>query len=78
MLTLPVLSSYTSSTTTNTSYWGNGSTDYLQATGSGTVLSLPELAGITVNSNAFPVDVEATAGGNIELAALKQLSASHS
>ena len=73
-LTLPVLTSYKTSTITNTNYWSNGFTDDLLATGAGTELSMPELASITANAGySYYAEVQAFAGGDVELPALNQV-----
>ena len=64
-LTVPLLTSYHS---------GVGYTSTLQATGSGSVLTLPLLASITANTSyATLVQVQALAGGDVELPRLAQL-----
>ena len=67
-LTLPGLASYAG---------GLGYTDTLQATGTGSVLSLPKLASITgetTNYYSF-TQVQALAGGNVQLPALTRSAA---
>ncbi len=65
-LTLPALISYTGSTNYTTT---------LQATGAGSVLALPELASIAEpNACCSYTDVQALAGGDVELPALTQVS----
>jgi hypothetical protein len=60
----------------STSYaGGNGYADSFQATGTGSVLSLPKLASITSNTNFGSLtQVQALAGGEVELPALTQIS----
>jgi len=59
-----------------TSYAGGvGYTDTLQATGSGSVLSLPNLASITSNTNFWTLtQVQSLVGGDVQLHALTRLS----
>ncbi len=65
-LTVPALTAYTG---------GNGYSDTLEATGTGSVLSLPNLASITENTSFYSLTkVQALAGGDVQLPALTQLS----
>ena len=66
-LTLPVLTSYTGIL---------GNTDTLQATGTGSLLSLPTLATITEDTtNGYSwTQIKALAGGSVSLPALPQIS----
>ncbi len=65
-LTLPALASYTGSTNYATT---------LQATGAGSVLALPELASIAEpNACCSYTEVQALAGGDVELPVLTQVS----
>ena len=65
-LGLPILTSYTS---------GSGYTMTLDATGTGSVLSLPEVATITSNNNyGTSVQISSSSGGAVELPALTQSS----
>ena len=63
-LTAPILTSYNS---------GSGYTSTFSATGSGSVLSLPELATITANTNyGTLVQISSSTGGDVELPLLTQ------
>ena len=54
---------------------GNGGADTLEATGVGSVLSLPALTSITENTSFYALTkVQALAGGDVQLPALTQLS----
>ncbi len=66
-LTLPVLTGYAGS--------GASYTTTLEATGAGSILSLPKLASLSnPDSCCFYTQVEALAGGDVELPALTQVS----
>ncbi len=63
-LALPILTSYTS---------GSGYTMTLEATGTGSVLSLPELATITASTNyGTSVQISSSTGGEVEMPDLTQ------
>ena len=63
-LTLPILTAYNS---------GSGYTSTFSATGTGSVLSLPELATITANTNfETAVQISSSTGGEVEMPVLTQ------
>ena len=63
-LTLPILTAYNS---------GNGYTSTFSATGTSSVLSLPDLATITANTNyGTSVQISSSSGGEVEMTKLTQ------
>ena len=59
-----------------TSYTGNTATTALEATGTGSSLTLANLATVTEGSNAYPAwtEFEALAGGTVTLSGLKTIN----
>ena len=59
-----------------TNYTGNGSTSALEATGTGSALTLAKFAGVTEGANGYgaQVEFEALAGGTVTLSALKSIN----
>ena len=59
-----------------TSYTGNGGTTTLEATGTGSVLTLANLSSVTEGSNTYQAQTqfEALAGGTVTLSALKTIN----
>jgi hypothetical protein len=59
-----------------TTYTNSTASTMLEATGTGSVLSLPDLTSITDTSEFVETDVEALAGGDVELPLVTQISGS--
>ena len=59
-----------------TSYTGNSSTTTLEATGTGSTLTLAKLAGVTEGASNYPAQTqfEALAGGTVTLSALQTIN----